>query len=42
VYVALTAWEQRHVAHHLAELRGPAPAAAAAVEPEPTVPKLAA
>ena len=25
VYAALTAWEQRHVAHHLAELRPAAP-----------------
>jgi len=31
LYTAITAWEQRHVAHHLAELRRPHDAA-----PEPT------
>jgi hypothetical protein len=45
LYTALTAWEQKHVAHHLAELRRlqqPVPAEPAA-EPAPTpITKLAA
>lgn len=37
VYGALTAWEQRHVAHHLAELRSPrVESALDAVSPAPT------
>lgn len=39
VYAALTAWEQQHVAHHLAELR---PAAAPSAERDAPFPKLAA
>jgi hypothetical protein len=39
VYAALTAWEQQHVAHHLAELRATAPAAPAAPEPALTLPR---
>ena len=39
VYGALTAWEQQHVAHHLAELR---PAATQPAEPDTNVPELAA
>jgi hypothetical protein len=35
----LTAWEQQHVAHHLAELRATAPAAPAAPEPALTLPR---
>ena len=39
VYAALTAWEQRHVAHHMAELR---PRAPQPIETDPACPKLAA
>jgi hypothetical protein len=39
VYAALTAWEQQHVAHHLAELR---PAASPPAEPDTALPTLAA
>jgi hypothetical protein len=42
VYAALTAWEQRHVAHHLAELRSAGVAAAADQPPPPVEPQLAA
>src|SRR5881227_3995654 len=47
LYTALTAWEQQHVAHHLAELRRlqPPPPVAPAAEPEPAatpITKLAA
>ena len=40
VYTALTAWEQQHVAHHLAAERRPA--AATTAEPEPPCAELAA
>ena len=33
LYTALTIWEQQHVAHHLAEIRRPAPAPPRAIEP---------
>ena len=44
LYAALTAWEQRHVVHHLRELRRPNPTEVDSppmTEPEP-LPKLAA
>jgi hypothetical protein len=44
LYAALTAWEQRHVVHHLRELRRPSPMeldGPPVAEPEP-LPKLAA
>ncbi len=45
LYAVLTAWEQKHVAHHLAELRRPRqaePAAAAADTAPSAAPDLAA
>ena len=39
VYLALTAWEQQHVAHHLAELRTTAPAVPAAPRPTLALPR---
>ena len=45
VYTALTIWEQRHVAHHLAELRKcneAMPASTPVAEPAPVVAELAA
>ena len=38
LYAALAAWEQKHVAHHIAELRRPRPQPAVRTEstPEPT------
>jgi hypothetical protein len=43
LYAVLTAWEERHVVHHLRELRRPHPTAGDGpmAEPEP-LPKLAA
>jgi hypothetical protein len=37
MYVALAAWEQQHVAHHMAEIRR-SKEAAAALKPRPVVP----
>lgn len=34
LYLALTAWEQKHVSHHLSELRRPCPAASAETPPD--------
>ena len=43
LYLALTAWERQHVAHHLAELRRPRqPASDTPPLPEPTLTSLAA
>ncbi len=47
IYTALSIWEQRHVAHHLAELRKcheaiPEPAPVAEPTPSPVVAELAA
>jgi hypothetical protein len=39
VYAALTAWEQQHVAHHLAELRTSAPVAQARPQPALALPR---
>src|SRR5437764_1187633 len=35
LYAALSAWEQQHVAHHLAELRRPRKSDVVGPEPEP-------
>jgi hypothetical protein len=35
LYTALTAWEQQHVSHHMAEMRRPQPAPVATLEPAP-------
>jgi len=35
LYAVLTAWEQKHVAHHLAELRRPRPSTAELAVPVP-------
>jgi hypothetical protein len=37
LYMALIAFEQRHVAHHIAEMRQPKPTDAALLEPTPEV-----
>lgn len=43
LYTALTAWEQQHVAHHLAELKRPQPAVPMlTLVPEPAAGELAA